>query len=287
MPSPLSPTAASPRPSDSPNAPPIVRVERGDQEASGAVLRNAGFWLRLCALFLDGLLLLALSFGLGPVVVSRLAHIPKEYSAGISMLVACWLYFALLESGATRATFGKRAFKLEVATQKGQERIGFGRATARYFARFLSMLIACIGYLMQPFTPRKQALHDLLCGTVVLARGTPSRSLVAVVTVLLFVGSVPGMGIVLLVGSGIWWPAERETLRLLEEKQAIGTQGDRIRQGISFAEFESIAQERGLKWRWDPNQPTWVLFKVSSPICTARAQFRDSELYRVSWGCMN
>jgi uncharacterized RDD family membrane protein YckC len=47
-------------------------------------------------------------------------------------------------------------------------RISFGRATGRYFGKILSGLILGIGFLMAAFTERKQALHDLLAGTLVV-----------------------------------------------------------------------------------------------------------------------
>jgi uncharacterized RDD family membrane protein YckC len=49
-------------------------------------------------------------------------------------------------------------------------RIGFGRATGRYFAKILSSLTLFIGYLMAGFTEKKQALHDMIAGTLVLRK---------------------------------------------------------------------------------------------------------------------
>ena len=57
--------------------------------------------------------------------------------------------------------------KLRVVGLSG-ERISFGRATVRYFGRYISLLILLIGYLIQPFTANKQALHDLMAGTLVV-----------------------------------------------------------------------------------------------------------------------
>lgn len=60
-------------------------------------------------------------------------------------------------------------FGIKVTNLAGQ-RIGFGRAVARYFASWLSALILLLGYLMAAVTSRKQALHDLLVGTLVVNR---------------------------------------------------------------------------------------------------------------------
>ena len=63
---------------------------------------------------------------------------------------------------------GRRMGATRTIGRIARSSIGFGRAVGRYFARFLSMLVLYIGYLMQPFTQKKQALHDILAGTLVV-----------------------------------------------------------------------------------------------------------------------
>ena len=121
----------------------------------------AGFWWRVLASIVDGTILAVTSLilagvGLGP--------------AGI---VVSWLYFALLESSDKRATLGKMACGL-IVTDLAGGRIGFGRATGRFFAKFLSSLILMIGYLMVAFTQRKQGLHDMIADTLVLRAQPPA-----------------------------------------------------------------------------------------------------------------
>ena len=81
-----------------------------------------------------------------------------------------WLYFALLESSARGATLGKMALSMRVTDLEGR-RISFMRATGRYFAKYLSGMILAIGYIMAAFTAKKQALHDMLAGTLVAKAG--------------------------------------------------------------------------------------------------------------------
>lgn len=81
--------------------------------------------------------------------------------------VAQWLYHALMESSAKQATLGRMALGIRVTDLNGN-RIGFGRATGRYFAKILSALILGIGFLMAAFTAKKQALHDIPAGTLVV-----------------------------------------------------------------------------------------------------------------------
>jgi uncharacterized RDD family membrane protein YckC len=83
------------------------------------------------------------------------------------MLVFAWLYYAGLESSVWQGTVGKRIVRIVVTDQYGR-RIQFGRATGRFFAKIVSALALFVGYLMAIFTERRQALHDLMAGTLVI-----------------------------------------------------------------------------------------------------------------------
>lgn len=78
-----------------------------------------------------------------------------------------WLYFALQESSQARATWGKRAFGLQVVDLEGG-RISFARATGRHFAKWISSLILLLGYFMMLWTKRRQTLHDIMAGGLVV-----------------------------------------------------------------------------------------------------------------------
>jgi len=86
-----------------------------------------------------------------------------------AVLIFVWCYFSGMESSPLKATFGKFAVGLYVTDSNGN-RISFGRATGRFFGKFLSGLILSIGYLLAGFTKKKQALHDLVAGCLVLRR---------------------------------------------------------------------------------------------------------------------
>ena len=81
-----------------------------------------------------------------------------------------WLYFALMESSPHQGTLGKLALGLKVTDLNGDGPISFGRATGRHFSKILSVVILGIGFIMAGFTARKQALHDLIAGCLVLRR---------------------------------------------------------------------------------------------------------------------
>ena len=132
----------------------------------------AGFWLRFCAVFIDGLILGIPLAILQIMLEQNLARGSEEEFAllmAVVQVLTYWLYFALMESSAKQATLGKLAVGIKVITSDGA-RLSFARATGRHFAKFLSMLILYIGFVMAAFTRRKQALHDLIADTLVVKR---------------------------------------------------------------------------------------------------------------------
>lgn len=148
--------------------------------------RYGGFWWRALAYLIDAIILqLALSVlggALGFGMMLPLAGTGSLADAVIGfstlgmilvLLVGQWLYFALMESSRLQGTLGKLAVGLIVTDEEGR-RINFMRATGRYFAKFLSGLILCIGYVMAAFSARKQALHDMMAGTLVYRTRDPS-----------------------------------------------------------------------------------------------------------------
>jgi uncharacterized RDD family membrane protein YckC len=94
------------------------------------------------------------------------AQIVAAIVGGALGLVAGWIYEAAMQSSSKQATLGKMIFGLQVTDLNGQ-RISFARATGRHFAKYVSGMILFIGYIMAGFSERKQALHDVIAGTLV------------------------------------------------------------------------------------------------------------------------
>ena len=55
-----------------------------------------------------------------------------------------------------------------IVTDEAGNRISFGRATGRVFAKILSEYVLYIGYIMIAFMKKKQGLHDLLASAFVI-----------------------------------------------------------------------------------------------------------------------
>ncbi|HEV3421006.1 MAG TPA: RDD family protein [Candidatus Acidoferrum sp.] len=152
----------------------------------------AGFWLRLVASLIDGVIMgLAAGVLLVPVFIltgmgTHLDGLAARHGrpdpailigffgmilvfAAVSMLIQ-WLYHAYLESGETQATWGKQALGLYVTDLMGNP-VTFGRASGRFFAKIVTGMIPLgIGYIMAGFTERKQALHDMIASCLVVRR---------------------------------------------------------------------------------------------------------------------
>ena len=135
----------------------------------------AGFWRRFAAYAIDYLLLWLASAAL--ITTATLAGILPDRAPQLSaiVLVGYFLYCSLLESSRWQATVGKHLLGLKVTSHRGA-RIGFGRAAARFLAKLLSGLTLCLGYLLFFFTKRRQALHDLIAGTLVALDETPTKA---------------------------------------------------------------------------------------------------------------
>lgn len=186
----------------SPYRPPSARVDDLAELALGNI-QYAGFWVRYVAAVLDNLVLaLALvAVALLAVLAGGLGVLDAIWFNAL-VIVADWLYFAGLESGPRCAGYGKRVFNLQVRTADDLTRSGFLRASVRWLGRYLSAVVFLLGYLVQPFTPRKRALHDFLSGTVVIVEAPYSRLLVWIVAtfplILVVAGLMLGAGVKLL-----------------------------------------------------------------------------------------
>src|SRR2546427_11941364 len=120
----------------------------------------AGFWRRVAAASLDWLVLVIPNAIINQAISDRVAQLL------VYIIVGCG-YYAGFHSSNSQATLGKRAFGVKVTDLEGG-RITLGRAIGRYFAVWLSFIVLGIGILLAAFPQKRQALHDMLCGTLVV-----------------------------------------------------------------------------------------------------------------------
>jgi uncharacterized RDD family membrane protein YckC len=140
-------------------------------------VKYAGFWKRFAAYLLDmiivGSVTWVVSFVIGFIIGLMFAGSFESELLILFLvpviLILDWLYFALMESSSKQATLGKMALGIIVTDLEGK-RIYFGRATGRLFSKILSGIIIYIGFIMVAFTDKKQGLHDIIAGTLVVMK---------------------------------------------------------------------------------------------------------------------
>ncbi len=153
----------------------------------------AGFWLRFVAFIIDGIILGAVQFIaimpiLGIMGIGLANDLPNfdaaDETQAISMigqvmavagvsqfvfLIIQTLYYTLLESSNYQASIGKMVLGLKVTDINGNK-LDFTKALVRSISKIISSMILLIGYLMAAFTEKKQALHDMIAGTLVVKK---------------------------------------------------------------------------------------------------------------------
>jgi uncharacterized RDD family membrane protein YckC len=158
-------------------------------------VKYAGFWLRFAAYIIDqfvigvaGLIIAIpiilgiIAFGLNLDGIKSPADFLTQdrllmvggiigmiLLAILISIVMKWLYYALMESSKFGGTVGKIAVSIKVVDMEGN-RVSFGRATGRYFSRIVTNMTLLIGYIIAGFTEKKQALHDLMAGCLVIQK---------------------------------------------------------------------------------------------------------------------
>ena len=139
----------------------------------------AGFWIRVVAYLVDGVLQSIMIGAVVAVVGLAYGHsigdLPDEEDVPASLLLAMTIaylaillgYQAIFVGGRWQATPGKLVCGIHIIRTDGRK-IGAGLAIGRCLATFLSSAIMNIGFIMIAFTDQKKGLHDLICDTRVI-----------------------------------------------------------------------------------------------------------------------
>ena len=205
----------------SPYTAPASRPQDVDAAAvQGGLVVQAGFWKRVAAYFIDYVILTVFTYivliplSILGVVVGGISGNTDSAAGSIGMIltmgigylfifVANMMYPAWMHSSKYQATLGKMAVGIKVVRSNG-ERLTLGRAVGRFFAYLLSSITLCIGFVMAAFTQRKQALHDIICDTLVVDKFAftehPEWQQQGLGTVTIVILSLAGLGILCLIG---------------------------------------------------------------------------------------
>jgi len=162
-----------------PNSP----VESTNQPSPPSIT-YAGFWKRTAAFLIDSVVLSLvyapiylyllyypamekLNSGIAPSERELVQFLWAYFLSSFLLCLFLWIYSAGMESSSKQGTLGKIALGIQVTDINGN-RISFWRATGRNCAKLLSVLIMYMGFLMAAFTDRKQTLHDVMSGCLVI-----------------------------------------------------------------------------------------------------------------------
>jgi uncharacterized RDD family membrane protein YckC len=153
-----------------------------------ATVRYPNFFARFFAFLIDEILVGALvgavlgAFTLVAYLMAAAGVLTNNGGTGVFGGFVFWLlgfpaaiaayifYFVAQETGVNQATLGKRILNMKVTNMTGGT-ITVGQSLGRLLIKnLLSDFIFFIGFIMAASTERKQALHDLAAGTLVVER---------------------------------------------------------------------------------------------------------------------
>lgn len=130
-----------------------------------------GFWIRVGASFIDGLLFAIFTLPITMIVYGDTlwesesmilgpADFLINYILPAVVVVLFWLYKS--------ATPGKMIFKLKVVDATTGNVLTVGQAIGRYLAYFLASIPLLLGIIWIVFDNKKQGWHDKLANTAVI-----------------------------------------------------------------------------------------------------------------------
>ncbi|MCK5801317.1 MAG: RDD family protein [Lentisphaeria bacterium] len=160
---------------------PVVVQQLREGVASLGGMRFAGFWIRVGAKLIDGIIIGAVNMMIQVVFVAALAAMGtlSGESSGFNMMALLLTFvrmgiqiclgaaFTTYFLGKFGATPGKMVCGLKVVRADGSK-LSYGRGCGRHFADMLNGFTAGLLYLMVVFDEERRGLHDRICDTRVV-----------------------------------------------------------------------------------------------------------------------
>lgn len=150
---------------------------------AGGHVVYAGLWKRFAASIIDSFLMWIVTYPIQ--LMLQKAYMPEIIAnpfgtsywtfVGVSMLVSLAVgtaYFGFMQASGTQASLGKMAVGIKVTDIEGR-RMAHGRSMLRYLCFSLLGMVTfgitiLVSGIMAGVTERKQGLHDMICGTLVV-----------------------------------------------------------------------------------------------------------------------
>jgi uncharacterized RDD family membrane protein YckC len=137
---------------------PVPTVITSAEPAPGLAVEYMGFWIRLAAAIIDGVIISAISFVLSHITIG----------AGTAFWIPlAWLYHWLF-IGLKGQTLGKMVLGIKVVNAAGSQP-GLGEAALReVLGKIVSSVVIYIGFLWIIWDGQKQGWHDKIASTHVI-----------------------------------------------------------------------------------------------------------------------
>ena len=150
-----------------------------------------GFWRRVLAAIIDTIMMTAIMAAVIVAVMPLLGVTLFEAGVDAETGIVTWfialqllpwaitfVYEGVMQASPLQAYVGKMAVGAIVTDVDGA-RLGYGRSFLRAICKVPSAITFAIGFLMVAFTPRKQGLHDVMAGTLVVKKRAVQQAFAA------------------------------------------------------------------------------------------------------------
>lgn len=136
-------------------------------------LEYVGFWPRVGASLIDMVLLSVITIPILVVFYGDSFWLSDEIFLGPMDIILSWVFpvvVTILFWVSKQATPGKMAISAKIVDARTGCAPTTGQFIGRYFAYGLSIFVVGLGIIWIAFDGRKQGLHDILAGTVVVRK---------------------------------------------------------------------------------------------------------------------
>jgi uncharacterized RDD family membrane protein YckC len=140
-------------------------------EHASLLKRLVAFWID-CFILLIPIFIINALFGVYSTEPTYPADATVETEMNITFLIVLDMmiyvvYSVLFECSPIQATLGKQLMHIEVCDLHNN-RISYEQALIRNTLKYVSIAFLGLGFLILPFSTRKQALHDMISGCLVV-----------------------------------------------------------------------------------------------------------------------
>ncbi len=125
---------------------------------------KAGFWMRVIAWFIDGIIIGIPSVALGTVVL----HADKSGQSGIELLLELTYFVYFWSSYGKGQTIGMQLLHMKVVKTDGSL-LSVTGALLRFVGVIVGSIAFCLGLIWVAIDAKKQGWHDKIAGTYVVS----------------------------------------------------------------------------------------------------------------------